>query len=359
MSFHEIRGNIHMHTTYSDGAGSFEDLTRAAARVGLDFVYVTDHNVMVRDQEEGLRHGVLTLVGQEIDDLNRVPRRNHLLCLGIETDVNVHAADPQALIDAVMAQPNGLTFLAHPIDEVTHLFQDRYDWVNWEVTGYTGIELWNYMAAFKSHTTSRPQAVLTGYFPHLFTVGPLSATLALWDDLCRTRPVVALGGTDVHAKRLRVGIFSRIFLPYAHCARALNTHLLLDQPLEKEANSVVKDRANLLAALGSGHCWVGYDLVRDSTGFRFDAYQSGQTAPVAIMGDTLAPPAPDAPLHLRAESPAPAQIRLLRDGQIIAQTDGTRLDHQTSQPGVYRIEVWKKRWGKLRGWIFSNPIYVR
>lgn len=357
MSYHEIRGNIHMHTTYSDGAGSFDELIRAAAKVGLDFVYVTDHNVLVRDKEEGLRHGVLTLVGQEVDDLNRVPRRNHLLCLGIETDVNAYAADPQALIDAVMAQPQGLTFLAHPIDEISPLFQDRYDWVSWEVTGYTGIELWNYMAHFKSHTTSRPQAVLTGYFPHLFTLGPLPATLALWDNLCRTRPVVALGGTDVHAKRIRVGIFSRIFLPYAHCARALNTHLLLPHPLQKEETSVGQDRAALLAALGAGHCWLGYDLAGDSTGFRFAAYPSGQDEPVAIMGDTL-PPA-NTPLHLRAETPAPAQIRLLRDGQLIAQTHGTRLDHESSQGGVYRIEVWKKRWGKLRGWIFSNPIYVR
>ena len=29
--YHEILGNVHMHTTYSDGAGSFEELIRAAA----------------------------------------------------------------------------------------------------------------------------------------------------------------------------------------------------------------------------------------------------------------------------------------------------------------------------------------
>lgn len=357
MPTHEIRGNIHMHTTYSDGAGSFEELIRAAAGAGLDFVYVTDHNLLVRDKEEGLRHGVLTLVGQEVHDPHRTPQRNHLLCLGVDEDVAAHAGDPQALIDAVMAQPQGTTFLAHPVEEVTPLFQERYDWVSWEVEGYTGVELWNYMAGFKGHTTNKIRAVLTGYFPHFFTVGPLPAMLAKWDELCRTRPVVALGGTDVHAQRIRVGLFSRIFLPYAHCARALNTHILLDEPLEKAEQSVDRDRARLLAALRAGHCWVGYDLAGETTGFRFAAYRPGEDKPVAVMGDTL--PAPSGPIRLRADAPAAAQIHLLRDGQVIAQADGVRLEHGPAQAGVYRVEVWKKRWGKPRGWIFSNPIYVR
>ena len=67
----EYHGNIHMHTTHSDGFGSFEELIDGAVKGGLDFVYVTDHNVLVREQEEGYRRGVLTLVGQEVHDTQR------------------------------------------------------------------------------------------------------------------------------------------------------------------------------------------------------------------------------------------------------------------------------------------------
>jgi len=51
---------------------------------------------------------------------------------------------------------------------------------------------------------------------------------------------------------------------------------------------------------------------------------------------------------------------LLKDGQVI-QTWKNKLSgtHITTEPGVYRIEAYRKYLGKLRGWIYSNPIYVR
>ena len=33
--------------------------------------------------------------------------------------------------------------------------------------------------------------------------------------------------------------------------------------------------------------------------------------------------------------------------------------HIATEPGVYRVEVWRSYLGRKRGWIFSNPIYVR
>ena len=46
-TLYEYAGNLHMHTTYSDGAGTHAEIARAAVRAGLDFVVVTDHNVWV------------------------------------------------------------------------------------------------------------------------------------------------------------------------------------------------------------------------------------------------------------------------------------------------------------------------
>ena len=183
--YFECFGNIHMHTTYSDGFGSFDDLVDGAAKGGLDFVFVTDHNVLVREEEEGYRQGVLTLVGQEVHDTEQEVPGNHLLCLGVETDVSDQAKDPQRLIDAVNEQ-NALAFLAHPIEEKTELFPKLYPWHSWEVTGYHGVELWNYLSSFRSFTTGYLKTVLVAFFPRYFTVGPLPAMLEKWDELTQS-----------------------------------------------------------------------------------------------------------------------------------------------------------------------------
>lgn len=377
---YEYFGNIHMHTTHSDGFGSFDDLVDGALSGGLDFVFVTDHNVLVREEEEGYRQGILTLVGQEVHDPDRQPSGNHLLCLGVETDVSDRASDPQELIGAVNDQ-NALAFLAHPIENTTDLFPNSYPWHNWEVTGYQGVELWNYLSGFRGFTTSYIKTVLVAFFPHLFTVGPLPAMLQKWDELTQKRPVVALGGTDVHSVKYRLGPVSRRFMTYEECAKGVNTHVLTESPLLGPASegpagwtdpNTLRDRSVVLDALRQGHCWIGYDLAGPTRGFRFwaeteeveplnAADQEGsenQTSEIAVMGDTVSL-SDSQTLNLYISSPETAEIRLLRNGRIVAQGHASSMNYQVRDAGVYRVEIWKHRWGKLRGWIFSNPIYVQ
>ncbi|RIK37157.1 MAG: hypothetical protein DCC55_25125 [Chloroflexi bacterium] len=372
MTWFEYTGNIHIHTTYSDGVGTFDDVVEAALWAGDDFVYVTDHNVLVREREEGYRRGLLTLVGQEVHDDDRVPQRNHLLCLGVTSDVTGQARDPQQLIDAVNAQ-QGLSFLAHPYEEVTPLAPDHWAWESWEVGGYTGVELWNYMSSFRGFTTSRFRTLVMGIMPHWFLRAPLSKMVRKWDELTQQRQVVAIGGTDVHGWTIGMGPLRRVFLPYRHCAQALNTHILTPRRLlgappngRSDPEHLRHDRELVLDALRRGHCWVGYDLAGATRGFRFAAWQTpaGVTPPAAesphaIMGDGMALPQWGCEIYLRVDAPAVAEIRLLRNGHVVTRRWGRRLEYFVSTPGVYRAELWRTRWGRLRGWIFSNPIYVR
>jgi hypothetical protein len=48
---YEYAGNLHMHTPFSDGMGTYDEIASAALRAGLDFVIVTDHNVWVEGPE--------------------------------------------------------------------------------------------------------------------------------------------------------------------------------------------------------------------------------------------------------------------------------------------------------------------
>jgi len=346
--WYEYVGNIHIHTTASDGTGTFSDVARAAQAAGLDFIIVTDHNKLCLS-EEGWRGPLLVLIGEEIHNPDRNLEGSHLLCLGVREDLSSLANDPQALIDAVGAN-GGVSFLAHPFDRASDFLSDTYPWLDWGVNGFTGIELWNYMAEFRSYAVNRWVGLLIVNWPQYFTRGPWPETLAKWDELTRDRPVVALGGSDVHATPHHFGPWTWKVHPYELCFRAVNTHILTPEPFSGDLDH---DRALVLEALRRGHCWVGYDLPALTTGFRFWARQGER---IALMGDRLPP---GEHVHFEIWLPRPAHVRLIRDGKVIARTYGDRMHLVTSRPGVYRVEAYRRAWGRRRAWIFSNPIYVR
>jgi hypothetical protein len=57
--------------------------------------------------------------------------------------------------------------------------------------------------------------------------------------------------------------------------------------------------------------------------------------------------------------PRPAEIRLVRDGRVVAHSRGELFAQVARDKGVYRVEAYRRHAGRRRGWIFSNPIYVR
>ncbi|MGC8839348.1 MAG: CehA/McbA family metallohydrolase [Anaerolineae bacterium] len=349
--WHEVVGNIHLHTVLSDGSGTMTDVLEAARQAGLDFVIPTDHNVFA-PEGEGWFGDVLLLIGEEVHQEGRNPEGSHYLALGIREDVAPLARNGmQAVIHAVRAQ-GGIGFLAHPYERPAPLVGiGAFPWLDWPVEGYTGISIWNYMSEYKTYLTSLPRALLSVFWPSWFIQGPFPETLALWDELLRERPVPAIGASDAHAQTYRLGPLTRVVFPYAYVFRCVNTHVLLPAPFSGDLEA---DRRLLLDALAQGHAFVAYDLLADARGFRFTARAAGDV--VGIMGDAV----PFQPgLRLEVETPAPGAIRLLRDGREVAQAQGKRLAWPVEGPGVYRVEVYRRRWLRRRAWVLSNPIYVR
>jgi hypothetical protein len=356
----EIVGNFHLHTTCSDGSGTHLQVAEAAARAGLDVLVFTDHNVWVDGQEGWYTHPetgreVLLLMGEEVHDPALRPKANHYLCLGADRDVSEYGPRPQALVDAVK-QHGGVGFIAHPVDPAAMLFDEpALPWMDWEVTGFAGIELWNYMSELKTYLTSWPAALFAVFFPGMCIAGPFPETLSLWDRLLSNgQKVAAVGCADAHAHVYHLGPLTRAVFPYEYLFRAVNTHMLLAGPL---ARDVATAKAQVLEALRAGHAFVGYDLAGEGRGFRFTATggATGKQETVS-MGDEIAL---DAQPALRVSSPLPAELRLLRDGREVARARGRELTYPAGQPGVYRVEVTRRYRLKQRGWIFSNPIYVR
>ena len=264
----EIVANLHMHTPYSDGTWFHRDIAAAASRAGIQAICVTDHNVHVGGVE-GYHSGVLVLVGEEVHDYSRRPQANHLLTYEVEDGVSTFARRPQKLVDEIHAR-GGLAFPAHPIEYASPLDRelDKYPWVDWDVKGFDGIEIWNYMTEWK-RSMKLPQALIAFLFPSLLIRGPFRPTLKLWDRLiAREGRMNGIGNSDAHGIVVRRGPIHKTIFDYAYLFRCVNTHLLIDKPLTRD---FATDKRMVLDALRAGRAFVGYDLGRSSRGFSFMA----------------------------------------------------------------------------------------
>lgn len=352
----EAAGNMHMHTPYSDGEKWHAEIAEEAIAAGLDFIIVTDHNIWV-DGVQGYyenEHGrVLLLTGEEVHDVRRVPQANHFLALGAEKELSPYAADPQKLIDETTAA-GGYGFLAHPHDPSARFLGENglpLGWYAWDVEGYTGLEIWNYMSNFKGFLNGNLLKILRAAFnPEKYIIEPEPETLAKWDELLtQGKRVAAIGNSDAHGFKAHMGPLSRVIFPYEFLFRAINTHVLIPEALTGDLDH---DQRMIIAAIGRGHAWVGYDMAGSTQGFRF----SGKGRTKGIMGDEIKL---DAGATLQILAPARCDIRLIHNGQTVAEIENeTNLTHIPIDPGAYRAECRITYEGKERAWILSNPIYL-
>jgi PHP domain len=356
-ALHEYAGNLHMHTPYSDGEGSHAHIAAEARKAGLDFVIVTDHNVWVSDIEGyygDKKNGyVLLLTGEEIHDRTRLPQVNHLLVYGANCELAPHSGNPQGLIDTAN-KAGGLAFLAHPDDvDFLPLHEPSIAWVDRQVTGFAGLEIWNFMSSLKSALNFKPRTVLRALFrPEELVLAPDPKTLSYWDSLLmQGRQVVAIGNSDAHATVVKLGPLRHTVYPYDFLFSCINTHLLTTAPLSGRWR---EDARLLYAALRDGRAFVAYDLLGKARGFRFSARGEHGTA---VMGQRLRL---GSGVTLQAFCNESAVFRLVYNGKTVAETAGREnLIFNAKQPGAYRVEVRKQYNGQQRLWILSNPIYLQ
>jgi hypothetical protein len=150
-------------------------------------------------------------------------------------------------------------------------------------------------------------------------------------------------------------VLARIDLdPYARSFRNVSTHVFAAELTEGAVR----------AALRAGHVYVSHDWMCDPTGFQFQltspapdgANPASRSERRVIMGDEVrfSPR-----MELVAQFPVRCHIRVMSGGKLMAERSGDRLEHKVAGPGVYRVEGWLELGGEERGWIYSNPIYVR
>jgi hypothetical protein len=351
----EYVGNLHMHTTTSDGHSTHDEVAEAAIKAGLDFIVITDHNILPTSFEGYYYRGfdrILRLIGEEVHDVERVPERSHLLIYGAGEELSAHSAQPENLIREVRRR-GGLSFLAHPCDcGVPGFDQPELSWDDWDVEGYTGIEIWNFMTSFKCLLRSRAHAVFYSLFPSRIQRGPEPNLLDRWDRLLGSgKRIVAIGGADAHALPVKAGPLRRTIFPYEWLFMAVNTHVLLEDPLSGEASV---DGQRIFDAIKRGRCFVGHDRLAGTHGFMFRAHSEFGKA---IMGDRLRF---RLGATLQVSTPLDAEIRIIREGRVMREWPTTQHGVlNIGEPGAYRVEAALRRTGgAVVPWIYSNPIYI-
>lgn len=348
----DLAGAVHIHSTYSDGAGDVPTVMAAACEAGVDWLLLTDHNSQqpLRDGwEERFEKKPLLLIGTEVT----VEHGAFLLALDMPPEWEPQRdLPPQQVIDDVLAQ-GGLPFVSLPFDV-------KHPWRAWDAAGCLGLEVINLSTVARRHINLLSLAWL---YPVYKTKGILAAlgalltrpdqALARWDSLMADgKQQVGIGALDAHAL-MKIGSKKYPIPSYADSFRAVATHALIPR-------SAAEPRRALYEALKTGRCYFSYDLLGDPRPLHFTATNGVEQA---LMGEKISRP-PAGTVTLKAKAASGTLLRLFKDGRIVAAARNGVLTYEAREPGVYRIEGYRygMRVGSLylnsRPWIFTNPIYV-
>lgn len=109
LTIDQIKGDLHMHTTASDGAGSIVEMAEAAKARGLKYIAITDHSKRV-SMANGLDADRLRTHWDNIRRVNEQVNGIELLC-GIECDILEDAT--MDLDDAVLSEADWVVAVLH------------------------------------------------------------------------------------------------------------------------------------------------------------------------------------------------------------------------------------------------------
>ena len=328
--FVDYKGVVHVHSFLGGhSSGTFSEIISAAQANQLQFVIMTEHT------EKDFDTAAMTLSGMH---------GGVLFINGNETNA-----------------PNGDRLLVLPGDVSIAAYPEQFK--SLDTPGLKGVEVYNVFTNAKQinpvlaffdvlwSQRSYPESIFALYLQRP------DENLKRWDQASARSRLTATAGNDAHAN---IGVSLKdssgktllgIRLdPYETSFRLVRLHVLLEQNKPLDATS-------LLDAVKAGHCFIGFDFLGDSSGFTFEAENSGERK---MQGDEISLK-PET--RLRVQTAFSSRVVLFRDGAVVLDESGiSAKELAVTERGVYRVEVYLPQLGNLvaqKPWIISNPIYVR
>jgi len=330
----EIQGVYHIHTKFSDGRKTTDEIAKLASKAGLNFIILTDHGSPNREsyKSQGWKNGVLVLAGSELS-----VSRGHLVALGFKLPSSSFSQNAEEAVYGIMAG-GGFSVIPHPYSKV--------QWSWGENVGYAGIEIMDADTAMRKDFLLSlpflPALLLRSEYALLKFIDSPQRTLRKWDELNKMYSIHGYFSTDAH-------------LLYRPLLNFLRLHVMLDSPLSSDFYVA---RSQVFDALKTGRFYNSIHAAARAEGFKFwgerakEVIQMGATA---SLGSGLI-------LHIQTPFPFAKEINLIQDGKSVFRSTEENISFEVKQPGVYRVEVYLRERSPLRKdmpWIVSNPIFLR
>lgn len=350
----DYKGVVHVHSFLGGhSTATFDELIEGAKENELDFVVMTEHTSSIYNTAamtlKGNNDGILFVNGNE----TRTADGTRVLFLPGFAEANSVYSESTAKTLQKSRDENRLTFVVYP---------DKFKFWEEDIDG---------LEVFSLHTNAKkinplkfipdaswsywkyPELTIARYF-----IRP-DESLSKYDRLTKNRKATLFAGNDAHAN-MGFYIFGdstgNKFISfkldrYATIFRLVRMHVLL-------AKGKKLTEENLLKGLENGNTFVGFDVLGDTSGFYFTAYNGLEKE---IMGDEILFRA--AETELKAMAPQISRFVIFRNGKKVFESKETRkINFKVNEKGTYRTEVYLDSldapFDKIP-WILSNPIYIR
>lgn len=133
-----VKGNVHSHTTNSDGQPAPQERLDGYVAHGYDFLCLSDHYKITRIDSVTFPDDFILIQGAELHPENPFGgQTHHFVVLNINEDIDSKNMPPQHVIDEAIRQ-GGSVWLAHPHWSSVNIIRDTLP-----LQGLAGIEVFN------------------------------------------------------------------------------------------------------------------------------------------------------------------------------------------------------------------------
>jgi hypothetical protein len=352
-----IKGVYHMHSTFSDGKGTIEEITQAAASLNLDFVILTDHgrpNLQSSTCTTWLNN-VLLIGGSEFS-LNS----GHLAAMGFKVPDYIFPPEPQEAINEVI-DDNGVCFISHPFD-------DKVPWTDWDISGYTGLEV------LSSYSEARRAGILkilifplkyliNSKYALLNTMGYPSDNIKKWDSLNQSGQYYGIYALDAHAKLPISKKIQLNFPTYKSMFEIMTVYIKLNQKLLQGVQGggflEKSPPGEVISSLRKGNFFNVIEGIASANGFEAFFIEKDSGKRIEMGGSSKEK---QGKLVILLPFDFETEIIVFKNGiksEHKMNKKNKQLEMDVNEPGVYRIEVYVpgNTFDELP-WIMTNPFFV-
>ncbi len=346
---HDYTGLIHIHTKYSDGSGTPEEIARIAHNLGIDFILISDHNTIqsLIDGKEGYSNNVLVMIGNEISS-----EIGHYLVYSPSLDFKY--SDFSNLLSRFKENKlqDFYAVFCHPFHPKTPI-------KDWNYYGFDALEIFNGDSQWRDDSLFEIFEVLVGSIIYKNPLNKLvdrpEKDIKKWCELFKSRKIFQIGSVDAHSNIKIFSNFAIKFPGYDATLRFVKTHIVTEERL---SGFIKEDKYIIFDCLKKGRCYTELGNFSDPSGFMFrgisdyDTVYSGEE----IKGETM--------FSIIVPDTADIIIKLYNNDEIVCSSENYKLEYTTAKQGEYWVEVIqvRKRLPFFQkneiSWIISNPIFL-